>query len=113
VRVNDRSGFRFGFGLSGLLSAGLAYMAYDAGYFSGAPWIAFLTAAVIGTSSAFSMILLEKAVVRLRKPAGADARPARIKGGDWGCPRCGSAYVREATVCSDCDVPLVEAGPGR
>ena len=110
--VREEPRFRFGFALTGLLSAALAYFAFGAGLFSGPGWLGFLTAAGIGVASAASMLTLEKAVLRAWGARRPETGSVRITGGDWGCPRCGSAYVREATVCSDCEVPLVESGRG-
>ena len=102
--TNQRPGFGLGFGLTGLLSAAAAYVAYDYGAFSGPPWRAALAAIVIGTASAVLMVNLDKWLRRPRKP-GPEGN-VRLKG-PWACPRCGAAYVPEATHCSDCEVPLV------
>lgn len=87
----------------------MASVAFDAGLFSGPAWLGFLAAIVIGGGSAGSMLLVERwALARFGRKG--DERLASIEAGNWGCPRCGSAYVRDVTVCSDCQVPLVEAG---
>jgi hypothetical protein len=105
--VNDepRRGFAFGFGLAGLLAAGLAYFAFEEGLFSGPAWRSTLAAIVIGGGSALLLLTLERAFFKKRRHGGS-TRPVKIKGA-WGCPQCGAAYVAEASECSDCHVPLV------
>jgi hypothetical protein len=94
--------FSFGFGISGLLAAGVAYLTFDAGGI----WQNPIVAVLIGVASAGLLLWAERLVFG-RGPG--TPRTRKIKG-DWGCPRCGAAYVPEATVCSDCRVPLVRAG---
>jgi len=108
--VNDepRRGFAFGFGLAGLLAAGLSYFAFNEGFFEGPAWRNALAAILIGGGSAALMISLERAF--FRRPLRTSDEPAKIKGA-WGCPRCGAAYVPEAVECSDCHVPLVASSP--
>ncbi len=99
-----RAGLSFGFGLAGLLSAGLAYYAANRGVFSGPAWRSTLVAVLIGTCSAGVMLAADRGIRALRSP-----RPGgkvRMKG-SWGCPQCGAAYVRDAKECSDCHIPLV------
>ena len=103
---DTRRGFSFGFGLSALLAAGLAYLAFDAGGVLQSPLVAIL----IGGGSAVLLLWIERLLLR-RRPSTVERRPAMIKG-KWGCPSCGAAYVPEATVCSDCHVPLVRANNG-
>jgi hypothetical protein len=90
--------------LAGLLGAGLAYFAANAGYFDGPVWLAALTATGIGMVSGATLVALDRALRRRLHD-----RPARPTG-PWACPRCGAAYVPEATICSDCHVPLVKSG---
>ena len=103
-----RPGFSFGFGLAGLLAAGLTYFSFDVGLFKGPVWLNVLMTALIGGGSAALMLSIERAIFRRRRSPGTASRPAKIKG-EWGCPRCGAAYVPEAVTCSDCGVPLVSA----
>jgi hypothetical protein len=105
--VNDepRRGLSFGFGLAGLLSAGLAYFAFEEGLFAGPAWRNTVLAIAIGGGSAAVLLSIERMLSRKRRPDGS-AKPVKMKG-PWGCPRCGAAYVPEATECSDCHVPLV------
>jgi hypothetical protein len=105
VHDEPRRGFAFGFGLAGLLAAGLAYFAFNEGFFSGPAWRSTLLALVIGGGSALLLLSLERALFKGRNHDGA-AKPVKIKGA-WGCPKCGAAYVSEASECSDCHVPLV------
>jgi hypothetical protein len=99
---DTRRGLSFGFGLSGLCAAGLAYLAFEAG----GVWQSPVIAVLIGGGSAALLLWVER-LLRRGSPAG-ERRPAKIKG-EWGCPSCGAAYVPEVTVCSDCHVPLVRA----
>ena len=98
-----RPSFGVGFGLSGLLAAGLAYLAFDWGLASGPPWLAALAAIAIGATSAAVMLAVDRAI---RRPPSARGRPVKLRG-PWACPECGAAYVPDATECSDCHVPLV------
>lgn len=99
-----RPGFRLGFGLSGLLSAALAYFAFDFGLFSGPLWRGSLVAIGIGVFSGGVMLWLDR---RIQQPHTKRRNGAVKLKGPWACPNCGEAYVPEATVCSDCNVPLV------
>ena len=100
-----RKGLRFGFGIAGLLSAALAYLAFELGLFRGPAWRGSIVAIAIGLTSAFLMLALDRAMSRPASP-GRRRRPARIKGA-WGCPECGAAYRPEIAECSDCHVALV------
>jgi hypothetical protein len=94
---------RFGYGLAGLAAATCTYFAFDFGLFKGPVWRGAAVAMAIGIASAGLMLVLDRAI-----GAGVSRRgPVRPKG-DWACPNCGAAYVRQATTCSDCHVPLVE-----
>ena len=99
-----RAGLSFGFGLAGLLAAGLAYWAADAGVFSGPAWRSALVAIAIGGGSAFVLLAADRALHAIRRPRTGKA--VRLRG-PWACPECGAAYRREAVECSDCHVPLV------
>ena len=101
-----RSGLSFGFGLAGLLAAGLAYYAADYGLFSGPAWRSAAVAIAIGGGSAFVLLAIDRALSARRAPR--PGKPAKPRG-PWACPQCGAAYVPEATECSDCHVPLVRA----
>ena len=105
MEPSERRGLSVGFAIAGLLSAAGAYYAADAGLFSGPAWRSFLVACAVGGGSALLLVGIERAAGALRRGARGD-RPVRLEG-DWACPRCGSAYVPEATECSDCRVPLV------
>jgi len=102
--AGTRSGLGFGFGLAGLLSAGLAYYAANEGVFSGPAWRSILVAVLIGGGSAVLMLSADRAL-----RASRTARPGKVAvlRGPWGCPQCGAAYVPEAVECSDCHIPLV------
>jgi len=103
--IPPRRGFSLGFGVAGLLAAGVAYFAFDFGLFRGPAWRGALVAFVIGIGAAGLALLLDRSVgaksaaIRRSKPRG-----------PWACPECGAAYVPEATMCSDCHVPLVKSG---
>lgn len=101
---DGKTGLRFGFGLAGLLSAALAFLAFEFRLFDGPQWRGALLAVSIGVVSAVVMLALDRAMGRKRR-APVD-RPAKIKG-PWGCPRCGAAYRPSVKECSDCHVPLV------
>ena len=101
-----RSGLSFGFGLAGLLAAGLAYYAADHGLFSGPAWRSAAVAIAIGAGSAFVLLAVDRAFRARRAPRTGKAVKLR---GPWACPQCGAAYVPEATECSDCHVPLVKS----
>ena len=102
----ESPGLRFGFGLAGLLAAGLTYFAFDFGLFSGSRWSGATLAVLIGVVSAGVMLALDRA---LSRPSAPDPkRPVKLKG-PWACPRCGAAYRPDVTTCSDCHVPLVRA----
>jgi hypothetical protein len=104
VTDEPRRGLGFGFGLAGLLAAGLSYLAFNEGLFDGPVWRNTLAAVLIGGGAAALLLSVERLLFRRR-----GARPGKtvkIKG-TWGCPQCGAAYVPEATECSDCHVPLV------
>jgi len=98
-----RGGLRFGYGLAGLLAAAATYFAFDFGLFRGPAWRGAAVAIIIGIGSAGLMLVLDRTMGRVTTRRGA-VKPK----GDWACPRCGAAYVRQATVCSDCHVPLAE-----
>lgn len=98
--VSPRRGLGFGFAVAGLLSAGLSYFAFDLGLMSGPTWRPALIAVAIGAFSAGTITAIDRAFRRERA-----TRPVKLKG-PWACPACGSAYVAEATMCSDCGVPL-------
>ena len=99
-----RAGLSFGFGLAGLLAAGLAFWAADLGLFSGPAWRSALVAIVIGGGSAFLLLAADRAILALRRPRPGKAVKLR---GPWACPECGAAYRPEAVECSDCHVPLI------
>jgi len=101
-----RSGLSFGFGLAGLLAAGLAYYAADYGLFSGPAWRSAAVAIAIGGGSAFLLLAVDRAFRARWKPR--PGKPVKVRG-PWACPQCGAAYVPEATECSDCHVPLVRS----
>lgn len=98
-----RTGLSFGFGLAGLMAAGLAYWAAEYGLFSGPAWRSVLVAIAIGGGSAFVMLGADRLIQASREPK--PDRPIKMRG-PWGCPQCGAAYVAAATECSDCHVPL-------
>ena len=104
-----RAGLSFGFGLAGLLAAGLAYYAARYGAFSGPAWRSTLVAMAIGGVSAGVMLALDRAL-RSSRTAKPGRKPVKMKG-TWACPNCGAAYVSEAVECSDCHVPLVGSRP--
>jgi hypothetical protein len=107
MAANDsgaRAGLSFGFGLAGLLAAGLAYWAADLGLFSGPAWRSAAVAIAIGAGSAFVMLGADRLLLQRRAPRPGKAVKPK---GPWACPRCGAAYVPEAVECSDCHVPLV------
>lgn len=106
-QTTPRRGFAFGFGLSGLLSAALAYYAFDAHLFDGPAWRSALLAAAIGGGSAALLLGAEKLLHGVAR-VGRRGRAPKIRG-EWGCPQCGAGYVPEAVECSDCHVPLVSA----
>lgn len=95
-----RRGLGFGFAVAGLLSAAMAYFAFDLGLMRGPAWRPALIAIAIGAVSAGLVTSIDRIFRRERQ-----ARPVKLKG-PWACPQCGAAYVAEATMCSDCGVPL-------
>jgi hypothetical protein len=101
----ERTGLRFGFGIAGLLSAALAYFAFDFGLFRGPAWRGSVVAILIGLVSAGLLLAVDR---MMSPPRGAPRKrgPVKIKG-PWGCPECGAAYRSDVTTCSDCHVPLV------
>lgn len=99
-----RAGLSFGFGLAGLLSAGLAYVAASYGIFSGPAWRSTAVAVAIGGVSAVVLLVADRTIRATRSPKLDRVVPMK---GPWGCPQCGAAYVPDATECSDCHVPLV------
>lgn len=100
MTVAARRGLGFGFAVAGLLAAGLSYLAFDLGLMGGPAWRPALIAVAIGAFSAGTITAIDRLLLRER-----EAKPIRLKG-PWACPQCGSAYVAEATMCSDCGVPL-------
>ncbi|MBK6314477.1 MAG: hypothetical protein IPF53_09215 [Blastocatellia bacterium] len=95
-----RRGLGLGFAVAGLLSAALSYFAFDFGLMSGPTWRPALVAVAIGAVSAGTVTAVDRVIRRERRKG-----PVKLKG-PWACPSCGSAYVAEATMCSDCGVPL-------
>lgn len=95
-----RRGLGVGFAVAGLLSAGLSYFAFDFGLMAGPIWRPALIAIAIGAFSAGAVTAVDRMIRREKT-----ARPVRLKG-PWACPACGAAYVAEATMCSDCKLPL-------
>lgn len=95
-----RRGLGPGFAVAGLLSAALSYFAFDLGIMSGPTWKPVVVAVAIGAFSAGLVTAIDRMLRRERQ-----ARTVVAKG-PWACPKCGSAYVAEATTCSDCGVPL-------
>jgi len=100
VTVGANRGLGAGFAIAGLLSAALAYFAFDLGLMSGPSWRPVLVAFGIGALSAGLVTAIDRKMRREKQP-----RIVKPKG-PWACPKCGSAYVAEATSCSDCGVPL-------
>lgn len=95
-----RRGLGIGFAVAGLLSAGLSYLAFDLGLMGGPVWRPALIAIAIGAFCAGLVTAIDRWVRRERSTG-----PVRLKG-PWACSSCGAAYVAEATMCSDCGVPL-------
>jgi len=93
-------GLGIGLLVAGVAAAGLSYLAFDLGLMHGPSWRSALIAIGIGALSASTVTAVTR-MFRRNRPTG----PVKLKG-PWGCPKCGAAYVAEATSCSDCHVPL-------